>query len=62
MKLSLKMDKQGRIVIPKEVRNRLQENQKFKMDYIEDYIVSEPYDKKNSVAAIILEICNERKR
>jgi len=62
MKLSLKMDKQGRIVIPKEVRNRLQENQKFKMDYIEDYIVSEPYDKKNSVSAIILEICNERKR
>lgn len=62
MKLSLKMDKQGRIVIPKEVRNRLQENQKFKLDYIEDYIVSEPYDKKNSVAAIILEICNERKR
>lgn len=62
MKLSLKMDKQGRIVIPKEIRKRLQENQKFELDYIEDYIVSEPYDKKNSVAAIILEICNERKR
>lgn len=60
MKLSVKMDKQGRIIIPKEIRKRLHEGQTFKMDYIEDYIKSEPYNKATCVDAIILEICNER--
>ena len=60
MKLSLKMDKQGRIIIPKQIRERLNEGQKFKLDYIEDYIKSEPYNKKMCMDAIILELCNER--
>lgn len=60
MKLSIKMDKQGRIIIPKEIRKRLYEGQRFEMDYIEDYIKSEPYNKASCVDAIILEIRNER--
>ncbi len=54
------MDKQGRIIIPKQIREKLHERQKFELDYIEDYIKSEPYNKKMCVDAIILEICNER--
>ncbi len=61
MKLSVKMDRQGRIVIPKEIRKLLQEEQLFKVDYIEDYIKSHPYNKATCTDAIILEICNERK-
>lgn len=60
MKLSVKMDKQGRIIIPKQIRERLHEGQKFELDYIEDYIKSEPYNKKMCKDAIILEICNGR--
>lgn len=60
VKLSIKMDKQGRIVIPKEVRNRLHKGQIFELDYIEDYLKSEPYNKKTCVDAIILEICKEK--
>lgn len=58
MKLSVKMDKQGRIIIPKQIRERLKKGQKFELDYIEDYIKSEPYNKATCVDAIILEICN----
>jgi len=60
LKLSVKMDKQGRIIIPKEIRNLLREEQTFKVDYIEDYIKSYPYNKATCTDAIILEICNER--
>lgn len=54
------MDKQGRILIPKQIRQKLHEGQTFKMDYIEEYMRSEPYNKATCEDAIILEICNER--